>query len=147
MKIWALLYFICILQALISDLTLHLYFIYTGYNCIPESGSFRCACLAKLVLITAIPALNNLRRDPIEKGSGALRFAEYKQYSWWVNNCLRKSVRKVIPACALKEIRKNYPSENGKYIPFMESTEDENRIESVHDMHTFFSDIYSMLKT
>ena len=34
----------------------------------------------------------------------------------------------------------------------MESTEDENRIENVHDMHnvhemdTFFSDVYSMLK-
>ena len=39
-------------------------------------------------------------------------------------------MHKVIPACASKEIRKNYPSEDGKYIPFMESTEDENRIEN-----------------
>ena len=33
-------------------------------------------------------------------------------------------------SCAVKEIRENYPSEDGKYIPFMESTEDENRIEN-----------------
>ena len=63
--------------------------------------------------------MNDLRRDPIEKGSRALRFAGYKQYTWWVNNCLGNGVRKVILACAVKEIRENYPSEDDKYIPFM----------------------------
>ena len=127
MKIWALIYFICLLQALIPDLTLRFYFIYTGRNYITESGQFWLVCLVKPVLITALSALNNLLGNPIEKYSGALRFAEYKQYTWWVHNRL---VRKVIPACTVKEIRENYPSEDGKYIPYMESSEDENRIEN-----------------
>ena len=108
MKIWALTYFIWVLQALIPDLTLRFYFTYTGHNYITESGQFRPVCLAKPVLITALSALNNLRGDPIEKGSGAMRFAGYKQYTWWVHNRLGKGVRKVIPACAVKKIRENY---------------------------------------
>ena len=82
----------------------------------------------KPVLITALLALNNLRRDPIEKVSGALIFARYQQYIWWVHNRLGEGVRKAIPACTVKESCKNYTSEDGKYSPFMESTEDENRI-------------------
>ena len=120
MKIWALIVFIYLLEALIPDLTLRFYFIYAGHNCITESGQFRLLCLAKPVLITALSPLNNLRGDPIEKASGTLRFAGYKQYTWWVHNRLRKSLRKVIPACAVKQIRENYPSEDGKYIPFYE---------------------------
>ena len=89
---------------------------------------FRLVSLAKPVLITALLALNNLRRDPIEKVSGALIFARYQQYIWWVHNRLGEGVRKAIPACTVKESCKNYTSEDGKYSPFMESTEDENRI-------------------
>ena len=39
-------------------------------------------------------------------------------------------MRKVILTCAVKEIRVNYPSEDGTDIPFKESTEDENRVEN-----------------
>ena len=38
LKIWALIYFIGLLQALIPDLTLRFYFVYTGQNCITASG-------------------------------------------------------------------------------------------------------------
>ena len=107
-----------------------LFYLYTGHNCITESGQFRLACLVKPVLITVLSALNNLQGDPIEKGSRALRFAGYKQYTWWVPNRLGKGVHKVIPACAVKEICENYPSEDVKYIPFMENTENENQIEN-----------------
>ena len=44
-------------------------------------------------------------------------------------------------SCAVKEIRENYPSEDGKYIPFMESKKMKIvlRMENnVYDMHTFF---------
>ena len=41
-----------------------------------------------------------------------------------------KGVGKVVPACAAKEIGISYPSEDGKCIPFMKSTEDENRVEN-----------------
>ena len=47
-----------------------------------------------------------------------------------MHNRLGIGVRKVIPACAVKKIRENYPSEDGKYIPFMENTEDDNRLEN-----------------
>ena len=58
----------------------------------------------------------------------ALRFAGYKQYTFWVHNYLGKGVRKVIPSCAVWKIRNNYKSEDDNYVPFMESKEDENRL-------------------
>ena len=55
------------------------------------------------------------------------RFAGYKQFSWWIHNRLGKWVRKVIPSCALWNIRQKYPSADGSYIPFNESRDDEAR--------------------
>lgn len=54
-----------------------------------------------------------------------MRFAGYKQYTWWIHNRLGKGVRKVIPSCALWKIREKYPEASGSYVPFMESKMEE----------------------
>ena len=66
-KIWVLVYFICLLQALTPSLPLHFYFNYNGHKCITESGQFILVCLAKPALITALSAMNNPYEDPMEK--------------------------------------------------------------------------------
>ena len=47
---------------------------------------------------------------------------------WWVHNYLGKGVCKVISSYAVWTIRTKYPSEDDRYIPFMESKEEEKRI-------------------
>lgn len=89
-------------------------------------------CISKPVLQTALSALNNLRGDSLETNgiinSDSYRFAGYNQYTWWIHSHLGKGIRKVIPSCAIWAIRNTYPSEDGKYIPFMESKEEDKRI-------------------
>ena len=55
------------------------------------------------------------------------RFVEYKQFPWWIHNRFGKGVRKVFPSCALWSIREKYPSTDGSYIPFKESSADKAR--------------------
>ena len=100
-----------------------------GNKCVTDSEGFVTVCISKHVLKTALSALNDLRGDSINDTSNcAFRYAGYKQYTWWVHNHLGKGVRKVIPSCAVWAIRDEYPSKDGKYIPFMESKEEEKRI-------------------
>ena len=67
-----------------------------------------------------------MRGDSInDVRSYAYRYAGYKQYTWWVQNNLRKRVRKVIPSFATWAIRTSYPSNGDKHTPFIESKEQE----------------------
>ena len=51
-----------------------------------------------------------------------LRYAGYKQYTWWIHNRLGKGIRRAVaPSCALWRIRKQFPGSNVIYIPFTES--------------------------
>ena len=52
------------------------------------------------------------------------RYASYKQFTWWIHSRLGKGMRKVIPSCVVRSIRKNYPSENGVYTDFKQSEND-----------------------
>ena len=102
---------------------------FEGQKFVTSSEGFSTVCLSKIALKTALSALNNLRGDSINYVDNcAYRYAEYKQFTWWVHNYLGKGVRKVIPSCAVWAIRTKYPSEDGRYIPFMESKVEEKRI-------------------
>ena len=105
------------------------YFEGNSNQCITNTVGFRDVCLSKNVLKTALSALNDLRGDTMTNVTNcAYRYAGYKQYTWWVHNYLGKGVRKVIPSCAVWAIRNKFASDDGVYVPFMESKEEERRI-------------------
>ncbi|XP_065060247.1 P2X purinoceptor 7-like [Rhopilema esculentum] len=101
---------------------------FQGQSWISLSADFKIVCLTRAVLETALSAMNNLRGDKLVINNRTLRFAAYKQYTWWVHNRLGKGVRKVIPSCAIWAIRNSFPSENAYYVPFMESRLEDKRL-------------------
>ena len=70
--------------------------------------------------------LNNIRGDKINIRNSSMRYAGYRQYSWWVHNHLWKGVRKVIPSCAIWAIRDTYPEHSGYYVPYQEAKDELN---------------------
>ena len=69
------------------------------------------------VLKTALSALNNMRGDRININNQSLRYAGYRQFTWWIYNRLGNGVRKIIPSCAIWEIRNHYPELDRQYAP------------------------------
>lgn len=57
------------------------------------------------------------------------RYAAYRQFTWWVHNRLGRYVRKVIPACAVKEIREAYPDADGNYTGFRTADESHSEVD------------------
>ena len=69
--------------------------------------------------------LNNMRGDEINIQNKSLRYAGYRQYTWWVHNRLCKGIRKVIPSCAIWAIRDAHPEYgNPIYLPFQEARDE-----------------------
>lgn len=97
-------------------------------ECIIENEDFKVVCLNEAVLKTTLNMLNNLRGNKIEYGNISLRYAAYRQFTWWIHNRLGKGVRRVIPSCAIWAIRETYPDQNNIYIPFQEAREEERRL-------------------
>ena len=46
------------------------------------------------------------------------RLAAYRQFTWWVYGVLGKKNRRVIPACVVNTIRREFPEESGHYEGF-----------------------------
>ena len=44
---------------------------------------------------------------------------QYRQWTAWVHGKLGKKYRRPIPSCAVKEIRKGFPSASGEYKGFV----------------------------
>ena len=102
--------------------------IMVDHLCITEHDDFSVVCLNNAVLKTTLSMLNNLRGDNLTYENNALRYAAYRQFTWWVHNRLGQGVRRVIPSCAIWAIRDKYPDENNDYAPFREAAEEENRL-------------------
>ena len=94
--------------------------------CITENENFRAVCLNREVLKTVLHMLNNVRGDEINIQNKSLRYAGYRQFTWWVHNRLGKGVRKVIPSCTLWAIRDEYAEPNHYYVPFQEVSDEIN---------------------
>lgn len=58
----------------------------------------------------------------------SLRYAAYRQFTWWTHGYLGKKVRRVIPACAVTAIRTEFPDSNGVYTGFKD--EEDSNIET-----------------
>ena len=100
---------------------------FSNLVCITENGNFGAVCLQREVLKTVLRMLNNMRGDNINISNRSLRYAGYRQYTWWVHNRLGRGVRKVIPSCAIWAIRDAYPEiGNLRYAPFQEARDEMN---------------------
>ena len=98
------------------------------HSCITAHDDFAVVILHEAVLKTTLSMLNNLRGDSLNYENNALRYAAYRQFTWWIYNRLGQGVRRVIPSCVLWAIRDRYPDVNGAYVPFQEATEEDNRL-------------------
>lgn len=96
------------------------------HKCITNNENFKVVCLNREVLKTTLSALNNMRGDDIRISHRSMRYAGYRQYTWWVHNRLGKGVRKVIPSCAIWAIRDVYPELDKQYTPFQEAKDEMN---------------------
>ena len=96
--------------------------------CITLHDDFSVVCLNRAVLETTLSMLNNLRGDNISYANDALRYAAYRQFTWWIHNLLGRGVRRVIPSCAIWAIRETFPQEGGMYQPFQEAAEEDERL-------------------
>ena len=75
------------------------------HECITNNENFQTVCLHNEVLKTTLFMFNNVIGDDINTSNRSMRYAGYRQYTWWVHNRLGKGVRKVIPSCAIWAIR------------------------------------------
>lgn len=57
----------------------------------------------------------------------ALRWAAYRQFTWWIHGYLGRRVRRVIPTCVVHIIRKRFPAPEGEqYKPYASDSEDDD---------------------
>ena len=55
----------------------------------------------------------------------SLRLVGYRQYTWLIHGFLRRRRRKVIPACAVSAIRREYPETDPSLYRVIEEAEGE----------------------
>ncbi|XP_071959428.1 P2X purinoceptor 7-like [Antedon mediterranea] len=90
--------------------------------CILDHFEFEFVCLHPAVIRTALVARTDIRRDSIVDPipNETFRLQAYRQFTYWVHDRLGKAVRRVIPACVVNKIRKDFPSIDGNYVGFKE---------------------------
>ena len=67
-----------------------------------------------------------MRGDRIKINNQSLRYAGYRQFTWWIHDRLGKGVREIIYTCFIWEIRDHYPELDGQYAPFQEAKDEIN---------------------
>ncbi|XP_031565199.1 P2X purinoceptor 7-like [Actinia tenebrosa] len=93
-------------------------------TCITTSEGFQCVCLNRDVLWTALVSLHDREGSSLPTRTNipnnSLRYASYRQFTWWVHGYLGKKIRRVIPACVVSKIRSTFPNPNEEYTGFKE---------------------------
>ena len=60
----------------------------------------------------------------------SFRHSADRQFTWWVHGHLGKTIRRVIPSCAVKKIRGVFPSEDGSYTGYIPGDDDDSAFDS-----------------
>ncbi|ELU01738.1 hypothetical protein CAPTEDRAFT_217537 [Capitella teleta] len=89
-------------------------------QCITEHQDFAILLLNQAVLKNCLTCLNHVRMDNWEIDylpNKSLRWAAYRQFTWWIHGKLGLRVRRPIPACAVTKIRHSFPeADETKYL-------------------------------
>ncbi|KAK3729668.1 hypothetical protein QZH41_011474 [Actinostola sp. cb2023] len=98
--------------------------------CITSHESFLPVCLNRDVLWTALVSLHDRENAGLpnrdEAPNRSLRYAAYRQFTWWVHGYLGKKIHRVIPSCAVTKIRERYPEPSGVYIGYKAGDDDDD---------------------
>ena len=87
-------------------------------ECITSYELFTNLCTDRHVLELAIRACCDIRVEPLDFSMPSFRKAAYRQFVLWEHGYLGKGNRRIIPACAVKKIRSEYPSPDNVYMGF-----------------------------
>jgi hypothetical protein len=85
--------------------------------CVTKTVEFQEACLRQHILRNVLLCLNDSRGDAIPSPASLnaipnekYRWVAYRQFTWWIyEGKIGRKNRKVIPACAVAQIRKEFP--------------------------------------
>lgn len=89
--------------------------------CRSNSSVFRNICIDSDNVGTVIRSLADTYVFTPTYDNRAMRHAAYRQYVMWQHGHLGKGHRKVIPSCCVWQIRKYFPSPDGKYTGYKDS--------------------------
>lgn len=90
-------------------------------TCLTSYTSFSNICLDRDILEVCIKARCDLRADEFNFSMESFRKAGYRQFALWRYGKLGRGNRRVIPACAVRRIRAQYPAPDGRYMGFRAS--------------------------
>lgn len=80
---------------------------------------FQNLCIDRHVLGLAIRARCDIRVEPLDFSMSSFRKAAYRQFILWEHGYLGKGNRRIIPSCAVKKVRGQYPAPDNVYMGFM----------------------------
>ena len=87
-------------------------------ECITSYELFQNLCIDRHVLELAIRARCDIRVEPLDFSMASFRKAAYRQFILWEHGYLGKGNRRIIPSCAVRKIRAQYPSPDNVYMGF-----------------------------
>lgn len=87
-------------------------------RCATTHTRFQKLCLDPDVLQLAVRNRGDIRNDREDNSTRSFRKASYRQYVLDRYGHLGKGNRKVCPACVVKTVRSQYPSQTGVYMGF-----------------------------
>lgn len=79
---------------------------------------FQNLCIDRHVLELAIRARCDIRVEPLDFSMSSFRKAAYRQFILWEHGYLGKGNRRVVPSCAVKKVRQQYPAPDNVYMGF-----------------------------
>ncbi|XP_068671269.1 P2X purinoceptor 7-like [Montipora capricornis] len=119
-----------------------------GLTCITEHESFEAVCLNRDVLWTALVSLHDRESAGLPErqqvSNRSFRYSAYRQFTWWVHGYLGKGIWRVIPSCAVKKIRSEFPSEDEIYSSYNPGDDDDDDSDFDSDIQQAWRDFLNI---